>query len=124
MAVRTTAAEVKQLIEGCDTEDAIVTAMITSASAIVDQVFEDDEDIGTTLLEEIERWLTAHMLASSLWRTGAEVEVGDARIKYTGEWGKKLESTPYGQMVLILDTTGKMAKMGKSGASITAIESF
>jgi len=124
MAVRTTATEVKQLIEGCDTSDSIVSAMITSASAIVDQVFEDDEDIGDVLLEEIERWLTAHMLASSLWRTASDEEVGDGRVKYTGQWGMKLESTPYGQMVLTLDTTGKMAKMGKSGAMITAIESF
>ena len=121
---RVTAAEVKEIIDGCTTSDVIVGVMIDAASELITQVFEDDEDIGTTLLKEIERWLTAHMLVSTLERMGSEEKVGDAQIKYTGQWGKKLESTPYGQMVLTLDTTGKMAKMGKSGASVTAITSF
>lgn len=125
MAVRTTAAEVLDIMDsGCTVSTNIITRLIVAASAVVDQVFENDTDIGDTLLEEIECWLTAHMIASSVYRTASEEEVGDARVKYTGQFGKKLESTPYGQMVLTLDTTGKMAKMGKSGASITAITSF
>lgn len=124
MAVRTTAAEVKQLIDGCDTSDAIVTVLITAASAVVDKVFENDSTIGDTLLEEIERWYTAHMLASSLWRTTSEEKVGDASLKYTGKWGVKLESTPYGQMVLVLDVTGKMGNAGKQAASMFAVKNF
>lgn len=125
MAVRTTAAEVLDIMDsGCTVSTNIITRLIVAASAVVDQVFENDTDIGDTLLEEIECWLTAHMIASSVYRTASEEEVGDARVRYTGQWGKKLESTPYGQMLLVLDTTGKMAKMGKSGASITAITSF
>jgi hypothetical protein len=124
MAVRVTASEVKEIIEGCTTSDAMVDIMIEAASEVVTQVFEDDEDIGTTLLKEIERWLTAHMVVSTVFRMGSEEKVGDAQIKYTGQWGKKLESTPYGQMVLLLDTTGKMARSGKIGATISAIKSF
>lgn len=101
-----------------------VTAMITAASALVDSVFATDTTIGTTLLKEIERWLTAHMLASTLTRTTSKERLGDAEVSYTGTWGKFLESTPYGQMVLTLDVTGKMAKAGKMGATMYAVKSF
>lgn len=124
MAKRVVAAEVKEIIDGCTTSDEVVEVMIDAASEIITQVFENDTDIGTILLKELERWLTAHMLVSTLHRMGADEKVGDAQIKYTGQWGKKLESTPYGQMVLTLDTTGKIARTGKIAASIYAIKSF
>ena len=124
MANRTTATEVKAIMENCTVSDAIVTTLINSANAIVTQVFSNDTDIGDTLLEEIERWLTAHMLASSLSRVASEEKVGDATVKYTGKWGTKLESTPYGQMVLTLDFTGKMGQLGKQAASIFAVPEF
>jgi len=83
---------------------------------------------GTTmsaaLLKEIERWFVAHMIACTLAKTITEEQIGDARVKYTGYFSKKLESTPYGQMVLTLDTSGKMTKLGKQAASLTAIISF
>lgn len=125
MAVRTTHDEVLEIMDSdCSVSHAVVDRLIIAANAVVDQVFENDTDIGTTLLEEIECWLTAHMIASTLYRTTSEEKVGDATAKYTGQWGKKLESTPYGQMVLTLDITGKMAKAGKAAASIFAIPSF
>ena len=124
MANRTTATEVKAIMENCTVSDAIVTTLINSANAIVTQVFSNDTDIGDTLLEEIERWLTAHMLASSLSRVASEEKVGDATVKYTGKWGTKLESTPYGQMCLVLDTTGKLGNLGKMSASIFAVPEF
>lgn len=124
MAVRTTAAEVKEIMEGCTTSDAIVNSLITAASVVVDKVFENDADIGDTLLEEIERWLTAHMIASSLYRSTSEEKVGDASLKYTGKWGMRLESTPYGQMVLTLDITGKMGNLSKQAASMFAVKNF
>ena len=121
---RVTATEVKEIMDNCTVTDAIVTVMIGAATEVIDQVFEDDSDIGDTLLKEIERWFTAHMLASTLHRMGSEEKLGDAQIKYTGKWGENLSSTPYGQMVLTLDTTGKMSRMGKKAATITAIKSF
>lgn len=125
MAVRTTHDEVLEIMDNCTVSHSVIDKLIIAASAVVDQVFLDDDDIGDTLLAEIEKWLTAHMIAStSLYRTTSEEEVGDARAKYTGQWGKKLESTPYGQMVLTLDTTGKMARLGKMAASIFAVPSF
>ncbi len=123
MAARVTATEVKAIMDGCTTVDSVVTVMIGAATELIDEVFLNDTDVSTTLLKEIERWLTAHMIASTVWRTTASEKVGDAEAKYTGQWGKNLESTPYGQMCLTLDFTGKMAKMGKLGASIYAIPS-
>jgi hypothetical protein len=124
MAARVTAAEVKAIMDGCTTADAVVTTMIGAATELIDEVFLNDTDVNTTLLKEIERWFTAHMIASTVFRTTSEEKVGDAEVKYTGKWGSKLESTPYGQMVITLDFTGKMAKMGKMGASITAVPNF
>jgi len=72
----------------------------------------------------LEKWLTAHMLAVTIQRTAAEEEIMDARVKWTGYWGQKLLSTSYGQTVLILDYTGKMAKAGKASASMNAVKSF
>jgi hypothetical protein len=101
-----------------------VTAMIGAASAIIDKIFEDDTVITEELLTELERWLTAHMIASTLNRTTSKERLGDAEVTYTGKWGERLNSTPYGQMVLTLDITGKMAKSGKAGMVMYAIPSF
>lgn len=124
MAVRTTPDAVRELIEGCTTSDAVVNSLISGASALVDKVFEDDTDISATLLEEIERWLTAHMLAVSLVRQASREKVGDAEVEYTGKYGLNLDATMYGQMVKTLDYSGKMANMGKSSAGMFAIPQF
>lgn len=125
MAVRVTAEEVQAIMEGTFADsDIIDETYIVAASALVDQVFSGDANIGDTLLKEIERWLTAHMIAISLQRTAASEEIEGAKVKWTGSWGKGLESTSYGQMVLLLDTSGKMAKAGKAAIKIRAITSF
>jgi len=111
-------------MDGCTTADATVTIFITSASVFIDKVFANDTTTSTTLLAEMEKWLAAHLIASTVFRTTSEEKLGDASLKYTGQWGKKLESTPYGQMVLLLDTTGMMANAGKMAASIYAVEEF
>jgi len=121
---RVTADDVKLIMDNCTLEDTKVDAYITAAAELVDQVFASDAIITDTLLTEIEKWLTAHMIASSSMRTASVERIGQAEIRYTGVWGKMLESTPYGQMVLTLDITGKMAKMGKRTVSVYAIENF
>ena len=124
MANRVTYTDVKAIMDGCTTADATVTIFITSASVFIDKVFVNDTTTSTALLAQIEKWLAAHLIASTVFRTTSEEKLGDASLKYTGQWGKKLESTPYGQMVLLLDTTGMMAKAGKTAASIYAVEEF
>ena len=124
MAVRVTPAEVKEIMDNCTTSDAIVNTFIVGASAVVDKVFTNDASMSETMLKEVERWLTAHMLASTLSRTTSDEKLGDAQLTYTGKWAMGLDSTPYGQMVKTLDVSGRMAKMGLKGASMYAIPNF
>ena len=120
MANRVTATEVKEIMDNCTTTDPIVNVFIGAANEVVNTI------MGTSLTDykEIERWLTAHMLASTLARTTSDEKIGDASVKYTGQWGKNLDSTPYGQMVKTLDTTGKMGNIGKQAATIYAVTGF
>lgn len=125
MAVRTTSAEVLQIMDNCTVSTTIIDSFITSANALINKLFEYDiDDMPSTLLEEMERWLTAHMIASSLQRTTDTEKLGGAEVKYTGKWGEQLNSTPYGQMVLTMDYTGRMKNLGKGRAGIHAVPQF
>ena len=125
MAVRTTSAEVLQIMENCTVSTTIIDSFITAASALIDKMFEYDTDnVSSTILEEMERWLTAHMIACSLQRVTSTEKLGQAEVKYAGEYGTNLESTPYGQMVLTFDYTGRMANISKRRATINAIKQF
>jgi len=121
---RTTSAEVLQIMDGCTLSSTIIDAYILAANALLDKVFYGDSTLGTVVLEEVERWLTAHMIASTTWRTSKSESVGQVSVTYTGDFKEGLSSTPYGQMVLSLDFTGKMGNLGKRKASIFAITSF
>lgn len=124
MAVRTTAEDVKSIMVECSVSNSVINNLIIAANALIDEVFLYDTEVSDTILTEIEKWLTAHMLAVSLHRTTSEEKIGDASQRFTGKWGEGLKSTPYGQMVLTLDFTGKMGNVGKAGASIYAVTSF
>lgn len=124
MAVRVTALEVKAIMDDCEVADSTINTMITAANAMLNKVFAGDSTLGTDLLKEIERWYSAHLVASTLHRYTQEEKIGDAQIRYAAKLGEGFNSTPYGQMVLQLDTTGKLANVGKRGASIYAIPSF
>jgi len=124
MAIRTTAAEVKQILDGCTLSTTIIDAFIGAASRLVDSVYSTDITMSSDQLTDVELWLTAHMIASTLHRQTSEETVDGASVKYTGYWSKDLESTSYGQMVKVLDVSGKMANAGKKLASMKAITSF
>ncbi len=116
---RTTAAEVKQ-INGSTLDDVIIDAYILSASTLIDATL----GTGTTdILKEIERWLTAHMIAVTRERQSKREGAGGAEIEYYEISGSGLHSTTYGQMVLSLDTTGAMAALSGKSASVYAIKS-
>jgi hypothetical protein len=122
MSARVTPIEVKEIMDGCTVDDVVVQSFIDAGTLLIDSVFgkTDVSDLTT----QIEKWFVAHMLASTLARTTSKEKVGDAEFTYTGQWGRNLQSTPYGQMVCMLDNTGKMANIGKMAASIFAVESF
>jgi hypothetical protein len=120
---RVTVNEVKRIID-TNLTDTIIEAFISGATNMVDQALEDDTDLSDDLKKEIERWLTAHMIAATRERQIESASAGSASVKYQGVTGKKLESTLYGQMVLTLDTTGRFASLGLKRASISAVVSF
>jgi hypothetical protein len=120
---RVTATEVKAIMNGCTATDSTVGTFILASNKLITEVFEDSE-LGADMLKELERYLTAHIISSTYERMTSEEKLGDASVKYTGKWGDKLSSTSYGQMVMLLDTEGLLARLGKMSATITAVESF
>jgi hypothetical protein len=124
MAARVTASEVKEIMDNCTLSDTIVDVYITGANALVTAILGDDTTISSTLLMEVERWYAAHMIASTTHRSAVSEKLGDASVKYADTFREGLMSTPYGQMVLQLDTTGKMGAVGMRRATIRAVDSF
>jgi hypothetical protein len=120
---RTTATEVKEILD-TSLSDIVVDSYINIANALVTDELSSSTLMSDTQLEEIERWLTAHLIASTRARMGKSEKLGDASITYTGEFGMGLDSTPYGQMVKLLDKTGSLAAMGKKKITFKAITSF
>jgi len=57
-------------------------------------------------------------------RVTTEEKLGEAAVKYAGKFGMNLDATPYGQIAKQLDTTGKLATIGKQVAYMKAIKSF
>lgn len=123
MAVLVTAAEVKQIIP-TTILDAVVDAYILAADELLNNVLSGNTTLSAALKKEIERWLTAHMIAVTQKRMAAKAGAGGAYIEYTGTYGEALHSSSYGQMVLTLDTTNKFASLAGKSAKITAIQSF
>lgn len=125
MAVRTTATKVKQIID-TDLIDTIVDAYILAANYTITEVLGSDTELSSDHKAELERWLTAHLIAATRERQASKEGAGGASITYEGMTGKGLEATMYGQQVLAMDATGKLAVYSgaKRQASIYAITSF
>ena len=124
MAVRTSADAVKEIMDNCTLDNSIVNAYVKAANLVVDNAFAGDTTVSSALLAEIERWFAAHMIASTRWRVAKREKLGDGEVEYTGKFGEDLSSTPYGQMIKVIDTTGKMSKLGKKAVSIYTVTSF
>lgn len=120
---RTTADEVKQIID-TDLSDTIIEGYISGATEVVTYVLGSDTTMSVELKTEIERWLTAHMIASTREQQLSEAKAGPASAKFQGKTGMGLDATLYGQQVKAMDTTGKFATLGGKRASIKAITSF
>jgi hypothetical protein len=121
---RVTATEVLAIMDGVTLTDIQVEPYITAANLFIDKIFAGNTEVGEELLTEMEKWLAAHMIAVTKFRTASKEKVGDADVTYTGKWGEGLHSTSFGQMVLFLDPSGLMTKAGKFPVSLFAIPSF
>lgn len=122
--MRTNATDVKLIID-TQLEDPVINAYIETANNFVDNTLLAT-DLTEATLTIIEKWLTAHLIASTQERVATEEGAGGAYIKYAGVFGDGLKATPYGQMSITLDTSGTLLNIaaGKKSASITAVTSF
>jgi hypothetical protein len=125
MATRTSAEKVKQIID-TDLSDDIIDAYILAANYTITEVLGSDTELSSDHKTELERWLTAHLISATRERQAKEEGAGGAYIKYEGITGEGLKATMYGQQVLAMDTTGKLAVYtgAKKAASIYAVTSF
>ena len=107
---RTTTAEVLKII---DTDLTDLDAFILPASQLVDRVAAADSSLAAAALEEIECWLAAHFTSMRDPRASKSA-VGPTSFTYEGKTGMGLEFTRYGQMALLMDSSGTLAKLGKN----------
>jgi len=123
VVTRTTVAELKLIID-TNLSDESLQAYIIGANAFVTEVLGDDSTLSDSLKTEIEKWFAAHMIASSQERQAKKEGAGGAEIEYIGYYTAGLGSTSYGQMVLTLDTTGKIRAYTGKQPRIFAIPQF
>ena len=128
---RVTAAGVKVIIPGTTLDDPAIDVFINTAGLIIDGAFENETTVPSeTILTEMERYYTAHLISSTNYRLSAREKIGDAeieygqKVEYVGEGYDRLSATPYGQQVLALDPTGRINKIGKRAVKVLAIKSF
>lgn len=122
---RVVANEVKEILDTSLT-NARVDVFINAANLTITKYLGSSTDLSAEEKKEIERWFTAHLIATGPELQASQEEVlGETSIKYQGKTGMGLEATLYGQQCLVLDTTGTLAaKLGKKKATITAVTSF
>lgn len=124
MAVRTNESAVLVVMGRTTNEGVNVDSYISTANLVINAAFARAGVVETEeILTEIEKWYTAHLLACSVWRQASEEKVGDATIKYVGEYGTGLDLTSYGQMVKQLDIKGVMQSVSKKQWSIRSLNS-
>ena len=114
MAYRVETDDVKRIIE---TELVDLSMFISVANVQVDAI----ATLGTldaATLKEIEKWLAAHYV-SLRDRQPTKITMGDTSHTYGGKTGMGLSYSRYGQMALVLDSTGTLASSGRRKASAT-----
>lgn len=127
---RVTFDEVVEIMDNCNLSSTVITTYINAANILLNSIFgisnpeEESSEQETDLYKEMERWLAAHMIASTRFRIASLEQVGDAKVEYIGKFGMGLDSTPYGQTLKMLDTSGELAAADKKKASIYAIPQF
>ena len=114
MAIRVTEAEVKSIIQTSMTDAVVLDPCITLASDIVDNNLVG-EGLSTTLLKEIERYLSAHFVAITEERGGIiATKMGDSDEEYSDVYGEGFKSTRYGQAAISMDTTGILVNISNT----------
>lgn len=116
---RTDIAAVKEILDTALT-DSDILAHINIASRATDNKL-SGKGLTEEVLTDIETFWTAHIIAMGKERQAKSEKIGDVQVQYQGEFGEGLRMTTYGQMVLMLDTTGTLANAGLKKARIWSI---
>lgn len=120
MALRVSEDEVREII----TPDSDITDLIPFISAANTLVSEElvGKGLSEHRLKEIERWLTAHFISIQDRHAGRVQfeQVGETRASYP-KLGEGLKHSSYGMQVLVLDTSGTFAALGKTKARFRVI---
>lgn len=101
--------------------DTDINSVIEQANRIVTRQL-GDTDLVAAVLTDIETWLTAHIIAITKERQMQIEKVGDVVLEYNANPGQFLESTTYGQMALMLDSSGTLGRSMLRKARIRAIK--
>lgn len=125
MAVRTTSTLVRGVLGDSSTHPkgqgdydgtTDLDPFIVAASIMIDRVeacaTAKEYTLSSTELEIIERWLAAHMYQMSDQGYTSK-STGGASASFMGQTGMYLEGTKYGQMALMLDTSGCLHAISK-----------
>lgn len=119
MATRATEAMVKEIIDTDLTAEQVTPFLIAANTMVTDLL--TGESYTTLTLKEIERWLAAHFVAVRDPQITKE-KIGDAQADYEGKTGMGLQSTRYGQQVMILEHHGILATSGKRPAEVKTLD--
>lgn len=119
---RVTATEVLEIID-TTLEESEIDVFINTANLLTNSYL-GDSSLSEELLTEIEKYLSAHILSVKDQRVKAE-KIDVLSFTYTGTFGTGLKNTQYGQMAILLDTTGILGDIaedgGKQKASISMV---
>jgi len=104
-----------------DIEYAKLLTFIQTAHVLVNQVVEPKGVLDSDGLFQVELWLAAHF-ASIKDPIALRSKIGDSEAwlfpaAVTTAWGTGLKLTPYGQMALVMDTSGGLIDLGLRKAS-------
>lgn len=114
MATRVTAEEVEAIIE--IDSGLVITPFITAANLLVTKVC-TDASLSDELLKEIERWVSAHLVAIRQKDANLTMaRVGPAAEGYLGKVDLHLDATLWGQQAQMLDTSGALATLSKKSS--------
>jgi len=115
MTARVTTEDVKVII---DTSIADLTVFITAANLLVNGHL-SAAGLSEEVLIEIEKYVAAHILSVKDPRTKS-VGVDVLSESYQGQWGFGLKGTSYGQIAILLDTSGILGAMAEKGYALRA----
>ncbi len=116
---RVTPTDVTELLPAVDSGVSLAP-FISIATILVDKVAAADTegDLGAAQLAKIEALIAAHAYVSLRDKQYTSKRTGDASATFQGQYGKKLESTDFGQLAMMLDTTGFLEDLNAGSITV------